>query len=470
MAAVAVAVLGALGAQAPVGPFDKTAAHAQLALDTNRLERAIGLYERASFMAPERVDEISLDWGWAYVRKAHYSLLGRCFERGEAELRLAVETHPALGELVKAMWTYLRVETCSDMVGRVQMEGDGADWASVVDYMEETRQLVGDGPAVGYWLGVALHQAGRTEAARRQYLAVVGPADRTLTDLSALSQAARQVAEKNRPRPGMPIHPVWRKVDPGEFKVVEIRPFTVHHRNEEVAKRTVQALRYYRSQKILGGLIRPNDRLPRECHIYIHPSRKDMLRIPGMPKWADGGAIMLMVGGKTPKAAIHLFQNQPMEFENSVAHELAHVRVASNLNAHPGIPTWVQEGVATSVEMGLEREAALRILEFAREKGYFIPVKVMMVLPRAPDQAVYLYYAESLAMVESLVERFGRTAFWKLVRLSGTMPQERALASAFKITPVELENMVLEWIDDQRAAFDKKAMEEADRQAEGDAR
>lgn len=470
MAALAVAVLITLDAQAPVGPFNRTAAAAQLALDTNRLDEAIGLYERASFMASERAGEISLDWGWAYVRKAHYSLLGRRFERADAELQRAVKTHPPLAKLVKAMWTYLRVETCSDMVKRLQMEGDGADWASIVVYMEETRRLVGDSPAVGYWLGAALEQAGRSEAARKEYLAVVGPADRALTDLSALSQAARQAAEKNRPRPGMPVHPVWRKVDPGKFKVVEMRPFTVHHRNDEVAERTVEALRYYRSRKVLGGLIRSNDRMPRECHIYIHPSREDMLKGSGMPKWAGAGALVLMMGGKTPKAAIHLFQNQPVEFENSVAHELAHVRVASNYNSHPGIPTWVQEGIATSVEMGLEREAALRMLEYAREKDYLIPVKLMMVLPRAPEQAVRLYYAESLAMVESLVERFGKTAFWKFVRLSGTMRHESALRSAFKIAPVELENMVLEWIDDERTAFDKEAMKEADRQTEEDAR
>lgn len=427
--------------------FEKVAGDAQMALDTNRLDAAHELYRQAAELAPERIPEISLDWAWTYVQKGFYSLKGGAPEEAGGHFARAVEIHPEVKADISDIWTVTRMNVFHRRATAAKEDPDNTDWQALLDYARETAALVGERPHTHFALAVALEGAGDAKGAAGQYALAIRSVGKDAPAKGDLRAAALQALAENKISITLPIHPLWRKIDEGEFQKLEMPPFTVYHHNAEVARRIGQSLRYFRSERVLSGLLGPNDHLPRDCSVYLHRDGREFLQATGMPAWSGAAARLLRRGGRIAAGEIHLYQTMPMIFENSCPHELAHLRFAANPSAHGGVPLWIHEGVATAAENDFNREWMHRVLTRARDADRLIPVRDMLLLKRVPGEGFEdIFYAESHAMLAKLVERFGAGAVWRFIRILNSRGQEKTLAQFFKLRPMDLENMVLEWI------------------------
>lgn len=441
--------------------FEKLAADAQMALDTNRLDAADELYRKAAELAPERRHEISLDWAWTYVEKGFYSLKGGAFEEAGGHFARAVEIHQEVKADVSDIWTIARMSVFQKRATESKEDPDEADWQALIDYARETAALVGERPHTHFALAVSLEGAGDAEGAAEQYALAIASVGKDAPAEDDLRAAALQALAESRIRITLPIHPLWRKIDEGEFQKLEMPPFTIYHHNAGVARRIGQSLRYFRSERVLRGLLGPNDHLPRKCSVYLHRDRREFLEATGMPDWAGAAARLLRRGGRIEAGEIHLYQTMPMIFENSGSHELGHLRFAANPSTHGSVPLWIVEGVATAAENDFNREWMHRVLTRARDADRLIPVQDIFLLKGVPGGGFEdIFYAESHAMITKLVERFGASAVWRFIRVLNVRGQEDALTQLFKLRPVDVENMVLEWIREG----DEALLEEAQNQ------
>ena len=426
--------------------FEKLAADAEMALDTNRLETAAELYGRAAELAPERVGEISLDWAWAHVEQGFYSIKGDEFEGADAHFKRAVDIDPAVKPHVSEIWTIARIRVFQARITAAREEPEKADWNALVGYARETAGFTGERPHTHFALGLALEGAGETAEAEEHFRAAIEGLGGAVPKETHIREAAKKALNRSPIIVALPVHPLWREVEEGPFMELSVPPFLIYHHNEKVARRVGQALRYFRAERILNGLLSRNDNLPRECRVYLYRDREEFMEATGLPDWAGAAARPIRAGHLILAAEIHLNQTMPMIFENSAAHELAHVRFAANPSAHANIPLWILEGVATAAENENNREWMHRVLSKARDQDRLIPVRDMLLLRGVPRGFEDVFYAESHAMVAVMVERFGSIRMWRFIRTLKGREQQSVLAQFFELRPVDLENMVLEWI------------------------
>jgi tetratricopeptide (TPR) repeat protein len=427
-------------------PFEKLAANAQLALDTNRLDRAAELYEKAAARAPERKREIALDWAWTYVQKAYRSIRMGEYEEADGFLERAVEIDESVQKDVGAMWGFARTSIFSRDFAKAREAHKEADWPGLILHARTTLEITGDHPRVRYDLALALEWGGKKAEAVRQYAAALPPAAPQNVAFDELRRAAYTAAMGAGLKFEMPVHPAWRKLDDGEFQKIELPPFVVYHHNAEVAERMVQALRYFRAVPIHSGLLRSNDYVPGECRLYLHRDKDEFHKYTGAPGWSGALYRYKVVRNKTKLGEIHLFQSAPLVYENSAAHELAHLRFSANPSFNPRVPLCINEGVAVSAEEETHRNVFRKILLRARDEERLIPVRDMLLAAGVPRGSEDIFYAESLLIVETLLNAGSVSDFWKFVRTTGVRRADQALVKVYKKSTVEIENLILERI------------------------
>jgi hypothetical protein len=143
---------------------------------------------------------------------------------------------------------------------------------------------------------------------------------------------------------------------------------------------------------------------------------------------------------------MNLFQTTPDLTESAVPHELAHVRLAASRHFFETMPLWLQEGIAESTESWFKRALMARGLMAAREAGTLISLEELFQMREYPkDKASDIFYGESLAAVESLVKKGGKEQFWRFMAALEDKGASMALGEVYGLTPVNVEDMVLEW-------------------------
>lgn len=135
--------------------------------------------------------------------------------------------------------------------------------------------------------------------------------------------------------------------------------------------------------------------------LYTEQQFTDITRAPGWAAAAFDGRIRLPVRGALA---------DPAELDRVLTHELAHAFVRAA--APRGVPTWLDEGIASNVEP--------RDLEWARadvrRAGRLLPPAVLMAPFRGlPDATARLAYAQSALLVRSIIDRHSEGALNALI-------------------------------------------------------
>jgi tetratricopeptide (TPR) repeat protein len=210
------------------------------------------------------------------------------------------------------------------------------------------------------------------------------------------------------------------------FRVAPTARFTVMFEGpaqEAIAARVSQALdaAYTRVGRALASY-------PPQTVTAILYTKEQFRDITRSPSWAGGaydGRIRIPVAGAL---------NRPAELDRIVTHEYTHAVVQQ---LYPGVPRWLNEGLATFMEPGDHTwlTSKLRpdsLIPFARLTEAF-------QTPDGMDAAVA--YAESYLATKVMSERLGANFPVFLQYVSGGTPVDQALM-VFNLSPADIER---EW-------------------------
>ncbi len=447
--ATAAAAAALLGAGAPGGgDFDKTVEAARLALDTSRVEEAAQLFERAGAIAPERIGEIEQDRAWAYIRIGNDALITDDVEKADRSFAVAMAIYPGFKDVIREQWSYTRLYVVNEAITAASKDPRNADWKSIEKDLKWLIELAPKEKDPHYSLGVVYLFKGETEAARREFIAVLGAkagegdksAD-TLREESAKKLEGRQYSFNLRP-----VYPPRMKAEPGPFQTLRKGGCVISHHNLDLAVRVAATMKYYRGLPVLDGVLTASDPFPEECKVYIYADEAQFQASGGKEIWAGGQSKMTILDGEVKSATIQLFQTTGELTESAVPHELTHVRLAASPYFYGTMPLWLQEGIASSSESEYKKSLHARVILQAFDDKRLISVEDLVKLAAYPtNNASDVFYAESVAIVESLVEKYGKEPFIEFMSQLQEKSGTEALRNVYGLSTVNVEDMALAW-------------------------
>ncbi|MCD6404552.1 MAG: hypothetical protein J7M19_01850 [Planctomycetes bacterium] len=422
--------------------------NARLALDTGNPSEAASLFERALAAAPSYAEALAPERAWTYIKLGNEALKTEDLAAAEDYYSLASAIYPPYRDMFMPQWAFVKLRRVNEALRAASKDNAKTDWKALTREIRWIIHVNPDHRQAHFTLGILYEWQHKSQAARNCYINVIGglPPGRDKS-IAALREAAKKAASHRHYTFDLrPVFPPWRLSDPGPFQTYAQGPFIIHHHNEALARRLAEVFEYYLSRPALNGVLEANGPFPKECDVYVFRDEKAFQDSGGQEVWAGGQAKFHYMDGVLLSVKIQLFQTAP-ELTNSAApHELAHVRLLAASPFVEGLPLWLQEGVATSTEPRNKKEMLAKALARARDAGTMMPFEKLMAAATYPkDVPNDVYYAESVATVESLVGHYGAERFWKFVKAIETVGQERALVAVYDLTDTDVENLILEW-------------------------
>lgn len=177
--------------------------------------------------------------------------------------------------------------------------------------------------------------------------------------------------------------------------------------------------------------------------IYVYPdvnALQQALTLTGQP-WTAGHASpdigVLLVSNGSQSAEL-------IEMERQIPHELMHIleyKFAGE--SYAAIPAWLNEGLATSVELYPDPDLQ-RILNEAQTNGSLLPIASLCDGFPQDAKTAQLAYAQSVSFVNYLNGRFGSHIFAKLIENAASgQTCENAVNAA---TDVPLDQLEKDWL------------------------
>ena len=221
----------------------------------------------------------------------------------------------------------------------------------------------------------------------------------------------------------------------------------VYYKNTEyakiVAKRVEDTLRRVTEQLEYTRLDWHRDK----CKVFVFDDAKawaQFVKESGTTtEWACGFAY-------GPLREVYMHAGDPEYMLDEVLpHELTHVIHHEYADEDAHLPLWLLEGLACYNEFG-GKERRIGRVKSALASDKLIPLEHLTAFrsyPRGDDEAVSLFYAESLVLVEFIMERFGHKG---LVRLHKKLERvdefDKVVKRAFRMDVEEFERQWLDYI------------------------
>jgi tetratricopeptide (TPR) repeat protein len=427
--------------------FEQLVCEGQTALDTMRPQYARALFDKAAALAPDKADSLAFDRAWTYVETGWLAFDVDEYVTAAERFDKAAMTCPEVTSAISEMWAFSRIERFWKLADDAETADSQADWRAAAAYAARTVKIVPKWPEAHYALGYAYDWTEQTDKAKSEY-SKAAPDKSKGAALKALRTAAYNAS--GRPRGvKMPVYPLLRRCDPGDFQVYKEGQFTVRHHNLELAQRTVRAMRYYMAQPVLGGFLDKMINLPAGCSVWIYRNRKEFADATGLG-FAEGAAAPPRFITADNVAGICLHQETPLMLIDVAPHELGHMRFHTMWLTNAGVSSWIDEGIAVSAEPAAYVECRCREFRDAGARGKLPPVRsvfgaTVMKTVSATNRA----YAESFAMVNALVALGGPRHFAGFVDALHRMDDVAALKMSYGMTPEGLQKLALEWASKQ---------------------
>jgi len=161
--------------------------------------------------------------------------------------------------------------------------------------------------------------------------------------------------------------------------------------------------------------------------IYVYDDAKSYQLATGQPEWSAGAAL-------PREKIIYTFPNENGFLQSILPHELGHIIFHEFVGFNnPAIPLWLDEGVACYQETG-RRQQARGFVQQAIRDGRFMNLDSLAgfnLLFSQDTDAVNLFYAESLSIIDYLIKRFGSDKF---VLFCQILRDKKDLAGAMRYT------------------------------------
>lgn len=180
-----------------------------------------------------------------------------------------------------------------------------------------------------------------------------------------------------------------------------------------------------------------------QIQVYIYASSSEMQSATLFaPEWSGGLAF--------PDHLTVLIGIPPFQLEwgkRALAHELSHVLIGYyTFSCVTNMPTWLSEGLAMYVEGEMEPHYVGMISE-AIETDSLLSVRELGEIFSSDPELARLAYAQSLSLVEFLIDEYGQAKMLELLDMvKEGVPEDRALMTAHGMDRDGLETVWREWI------------------------
>jgi hypothetical protein len=223
-----------------------------------------------------------------------------------------------------------------------------------------------------------------------------------------------------------------------EWQEIQGKHFVVHYADkddQESAKKLLsKAERYYNTIGARLGYTRYAKfwTWDERVKIILFPDQKSFVLSTGQPLWATGytdrDAYLLNARSIVTYKQEHAF------YDGLLPHEISHLILHDFIQRKEAIPLWFDEGVAQLAEEH-KSEVARQIMFILVGREQHIPIETLMVWDIRQEKdphKVKIFYAQSLSMVEFLVDHYGNAAFSRLCRnLRDGKPFAESLQNAY---------------------------------------
>jgi tetratricopeptide (TPR) repeat protein len=337
------------------------------------------------------------------------------------------------------------------LAGVIEMQRGQLDQAS--GHFERAIQATPDQPNLLQWHAIALASLGRYSDAAYELeratslkpdsvdlLRLLGMArynaDRTADAIEAWKQAQNLSPDPNTERL---LHKAERELRVEErSNKKESRHFTLHYQGDRTSS-SLQSELLASLEAQYQDIARQLGYEPSANIIVILYTQKEFVDITEAPSWAgalNDGKLRIPIGG--------LNSINP-EVERVLKHELTHSFVSSLGSGR--CPTWLNEGLAQIMEARSLSGVAPELGQLLRDRKA-IPFPVLEgSFTRFSNLQAEVAYAESLAAVEFLRDRYGLGEITRMVESIGSgEPSEQALRNSTGLDYSSLEKRLAEYL------------------------
>ena len=337
------------------------------------------------------------------------------------------------------------------LAGVIAMQAGNSDQAS--RYFEQALQATSDQPNLLEWHAIALSASGRYadaayELERASNLQPDSPrllqllgmarydADRTADAIDAWKRSIDLTPDPNTERL---LRKAQRELQVEErSSKSESRHFTLHYQGDRITPGLQQEL-LASLENQYQDLSRQFGYEPSSNIIVILYTQKEFVDITEAPAWAgalNDGKLRIPIGG---------LSSMNPEVERVLKHELTHSFVANLAGGR--CPTWLNEGLAEMMESRSSASFAPQLAPlFVQHKA--IPFRALEGgFTRFSNLQAQVAYAESLAAVEYLRNRYGMNEILRMMESIGSgEPAEQALRNGTGLDYSDLEHRLGEYL------------------------
>ncbi len=242
------------------------------------------------------------------------------------------------------------------------------------------------------------------------------------------------------------LNAATRSFSTDAFESYRTRNFDVKNEDPEMAERVGAALEDALSRPVFDGLLPSVDNLGRVITVMLYPTTERFAASTDLEQ-SGGGSMAKVSGNKAKATKIVLDASQPGLIESIVPHELAHARFYESDLYHNNVPSWVSEGIAVAAESEDSRNARAALMKRALDSEELAGALELMATENPPNENRSLFYAEAYAAAAGLVNAYGSEKFAEFIAAVRYKSQTDALVDIYGIQPVDLEDLMLEWLE-----------------------
>ena len=361
---------------------------------------------------------------------------GRYIEAGELYEK-ANDSAPETLREARDRWLYCRLARVVRTVNETPPHGE--HWPAIQqdaqailgflpnsDFAQSLRQIAApsqDGTALASTAGDSVVRASEPDR----------PAGKDSNLLAGLASRIGLSSSQNKGRQS-----ILRRSGSGAWQVVETSNFRVHATDDSLAGQIADIaectrIELYRTW--YGGL--PQSNWTPKCDIYVHNSAEQYARVTRQGSASPGHSQTGIERGRIASRRVDLRRDGTDVLYAVLPHEITHVVIADRFTAKP-MPRWADEGMAVLTEPLEKKRAHLRNLGDYMKRGHVYSASQLMTMADYPSGANWpMFYAESVCMVEFLVERGGAEKFIEFMEQSVRGGYESALNRVYGLAGFE---------------------------------
>jgi len=238
-----------------------------------------------------------------------------------------------------------------------------------------------------------------------------------LGQINQRHSASTAATPGNLPEPPVAMHHYGR--NPQGWHVTETPHFRIfHNQQRDLVERVAAVAERTRVEMQRKWFASERCDWHDKCELVLHATAEEYSRLTGVPTASPGHsriehdpATQRVIGRR-----LDLHVDNPSMLEAVLPHEATHCVLAGQFGPYQ-VPRWADEGMAVLSEPRDKVEQHRRNLLKAAQGGELFNLKELMELDNYPKQRqVGVFYAQSVSLVEYLVQQRGPTTLAEFVR------------------------------------------------------